>query len=144
MTRAELINPPRETADRVLSLGQVVREAEQVNLDLAAADRTVAAGMQLIRETRAALLPQLSVFGQQAVIDRDRAAASFGSQGQSQTAGTLSFSQLLYSEQAQAGYTIEKLLQESREQDRAELRLDVVLEAAQAYLNVLHHIYEIL
>lgn len=137
LTEAELISQPRETADRMLSLASVVREAENANLDLRAADRTVAAGMQLVRESRAPLRPQLDVSGRETIIDRDRAAASFGSQGQSQVSGSLGFTQLLYSEPARAGYAIEQELQLSREGERAELRLDVVFEAAQAYLDVL-------
>ena len=137
LTEAELISQPRETADRMLSLAGVVREAENANLDLRAADRTVAAGVQLVREARAPLRPQLDVTGRETIIDRDRAVSSFGSQGQSQVSGSLGFTQLLYSEPARAGYAIEKELQLSREGQRAELRLDVVLEAAQAYLDVL-------
>lgn len=137
LTEAELISQPRDTAERVLSLAAVVREAETANLDLRAADRTVAAGVQLVREARAPLLPQLDVTGRETVIDRDRAESSFGAQGQSQVAGSLGFSQLIYSEPARAGYAIEKQLQLSREGERAQLRLDVVLEAAQAYLDVL-------
>ncbi len=137
MTEAELIGQPQREGIRKLSLGAVVHEAEQVNLDLVAADRTVAAGEQQVREARSNLLPQLEVSARQVIIDKDRAAASFGSTGQFQTTGSFGLTQLIYSEQARAGYDIEQRLQRSREQERSQLRLDVILEAAQAYLNVL-------
>ncbi len=137
LTEADLLFQPREQAARSLSLARVVREASQVNLDLAAADRNVAAGLQLVREARSPLLPQMEVSGQGLFIDRDRAEASFGSQGQRQASGSLGVSQLLYSENARAGYDIERSLQNLRGEERAQLRLDVILEAAEGYLNVL-------
>ena len=137
LTEAELLLDQQRPIERQLSLADVVQAAEQANLDLATADRTVAAGLQDVQLARSNLRPQLQVSGQDVVIDRDRAAASFGSMGQNQVSGSLSFSQLLYSEQARAGYTVEQRLQESRELERATLRLDVILEAAQSYLDVL-------
>ncbi|MBI1357494.1 MAG: hypothetical protein GC160_24395 [Acidobacteria bacterium] len=137
LTEADLLNEARTGAGRTLSLAHVIREAGEVNLDLAAANRTVAAGLQSVREARARLRPQVSVSGLGSFIDRDRAEAGLGRQGQAQTAGSLGVSQLIYSENVRAGYDIEKQLQTTREQDRAQLRLDVILQAAESYLNVL-------
>ena len=137
LTEADLINEVREVAPRHLSLAEVVRQASQVNLDLAAADRTVTAGMERVRQARANLRPQVDVSGRSLLIDKDRAEASFGSQGQTQVSGTLGFDQLIYSEQARAGYDIEKSFQDLRVEELRQLRLDVVLEAAESYLNVL-------
>ena len=137
MTEAELLLDQERPIDRRLSLADVVQAAERANLDLATADRTVAVGLQDVQLARSNLRPQLQASGQDVVIDRDRAASSFGAVGQNQVSGSLSFSQLLYSEQAWAGYTVEQRLQESRELERATLRLDVILDAAQSYLDVL-------
>ena len=138
LTEAQVINDaPGDTVSRRLSLAAVLREAESVNLDLAAADRAVMAGMQLVREARSGLLPQLDVSGSGLFIDKDRAEASFGSQGQRQISGSAGFSQLIYSERVRAGYDIEGRLQTRREEERGQLRLDVILEAAQSYLDVL-------
>ena len=46
-------------------------------------------------------------------------------------------SQLIYSEKAWAGYTVEQHLQTSREQGRDAVKLDIIQAAATAYLNVL-------
>jgi len=137
LTEAELIDAREESQPRKLSLGETVRQAGQVNLDIAVADRTVAAGLQRVRESRSNLGPQFQVSARDAVIDRDRAQSSFGAVGQNQVAGSLTFTQILYSEQARAGYDIERNLQGLREQERSQVRLDVILEASTAYLTVL-------
>lgn len=137
LTEAELLHDEERPAERLLSLVDVLKEAERVNLDLAAADRTVAAGLQEVRIARSRLRPQIEASGSDIVIDSDRAGASFGSQGKNQLAGSLSISQILYSEQVRAGYSVERTLQVARELERSQLRLDVILDAAQAYLDVL-------
>ena len=137
LTEAELLNETRTEAARSLSFAGVVREAGRVNLDLAVADRTVAAGLQRVEEARAGLRPRIEVSGLGVLIDQDRAESSFGSQGQRQVTGTAQVSQLIYSDQVRAGYDIERNLQDLRQEERAQLRLDVILEAAESYLNVL-------
>ena len=44
---------------------------------------------------------------------------------------------MIYSDRVWASYGIEKNFQDLREEERAELRLDIILEAAESYLNVL-------
>ena len=136
-TEADLLNDTPKRVARSLSLSGVVREAERVNLDLVAADRTVVAGLQLVREAKSPMLPQVDVSGLGSFIDEDRARSSFGTQGQRRVSGSLGLSQLIYSDQVRASYEIEGHLQNRREEDRSQLRLDVILEAAESYLNVL-------
>ena len=137
MTEAELLNEEPTQAARTVSLSDVVREASQVNLDLLVADRNVAAGLQLVRQARARLLPQFSISGAGSVIDKDRADQLLGLNPQRRGAAGTSFNQLIYSDDVKAGYDIERNLQDLRSEERAQLRLDVVLEAAESYLNVL-------
>ena len=137
MTEADLLNEERTQAVRSISLSDVVREASQVNLDLLVADRNVAAGLRLVRQARARLLPQLSIAGSGSVIDQDRADQLLGLNPERRGAAGTSFSQLIYSEDVKAGYDIERNLQDLRAEEREQLRLDVVLEAAESYLNVL-------
>ena len=86
---------------------------------------------------RSSLLPYVeSRFGG-TVTREETAAASLGQQPQRQLDGGLSFSVPLYSEQAWAGYGSERRLQQGREAGREQTRLDVVLDAAQAYISVL-------
>ena len=105
---AELLNQEVNQGARTLSLPSVVRESSLVNLDLAAADRTVAAGKQTVREAKSALLPRFDLFGSVRQVDRDRASFIIP---ENQLGVGLSASQLIYSDQAWAGFDIEKNLQ---------------------------------
>ena len=137
MTEAELLHDAPRNVTRRLGLASAVREALAANLDLAAADRSVAAGRQAVRGARAALLPQVTASSGIEAIDPDRAASSLGLQPAWTAAGSVGVSQLLYSDRARARATIERHLQTSREQAREEQRLDVAHGAAVGYLNVL-------
>jgi outer membrane protein TolC len=137
LTEADLIGVDSVAASDTLTLATAMRDAAATNLDLAAANLEVASGTQSVRLARANLLPQIeSEIGETFTRDKT-AAASLGQQPQRQVDGSVSFSLPLYSEQAWAGYGVEQRLQRGREADRNQLRLDVVLDAAEAYLSVL-------
>ncbi|MCZ6878326.1 MAG: TolC family protein, partial [Acidobacteria bacterium] len=135
LIEADLLNEEVSQAARTLSLSGVVREASTVNLDLAVADRTVAAGLDLVRKARSPLLPRLDLVGAATFIDEDRAFLPIS--GKRQYLGSLRVSQLIYSDRVWANYGIQQNFQDLREGKRAELRLDIILEAAESYLNVL-------
>jgi outer membrane protein TolC len=137
VTESVLLNERAQEVARTWNLGNAVREAVQVNLDLAARNQFVSAGESDVTRARARLLPQLEISSFGAVIDEDRASASFGQQSQRTLSGSATFSQLLFSESAWADYSARRSLQDSREYDRDALALDISLEAATAYLNVL-------
>ena len=132
LTDADLLGEAAAPAARLLSLFSVVEEAVKVNLDLAAAERRIDAGLRLVREARAPLLPQVRLSGGSSKVSGP--SAVFGDR---QVSGSLGVSQLLYSEQVRASYDIERQTQIAREEETLQLRLDVVLEAAQSYLDVL-------
>jgi outer membrane protein len=137
LTEADLVGTDSVAAADTLTLATAMRDAAATNLDLAAANLEVASGSQNVRLARANLLPQIeSEIGETFTRDKT-AAASLGQQPERQVDGSISFSVPLYSEQAWAGYGVEQRLQRGREADRNELRLDVVLDAAEAYLGVL-------
>ena len=135
LIEADLLHEEVTQAARTLSLSGVVREASTVNLDLAVADRTVAAGLEGVREVRSPLLPRVDLVGAATFIPENRAFLPIS--GQQQYLGSLRASQLIYSDRVWASYGIEKSFQNLREEERAELRLDIILEAAESYLNVL-------
>ncbi|MCG8632711.1 MAG: TolC family protein, partial [Desulfobacterales bacterium] len=137
LTEADLLHEEDESTDRTLDIRQAVAEALFANPDLAAATRDVQAGMEQVQEARSALFPQLGIGTDARIIDDDRAAASLGTAAQREWTGTLTASQLLYSDKAWAGYDIEKLRQSAREQGREAVELDIVRAASTAYLNVL-------
>ncbi len=137
ITEAVLINEERAEIKRKLDLRSAVREAIDTNLDLAAKEKFVAAGAQNIKEARSKLLPSLNLSGTGLVIDKDRAEASFGSQAERSLSGSLTATQVLFSEPAWANLSIQKSFQKTREQDLEQLKLDIALAASIAYLNVL-------
>lgn len=137
MTEAELIDEKRTDIERHLTLDQAVREALKANLDLSAAERNVAAGQQAVKEARSPLLPQIGIGSGARAIDEDRAEISLGASPQRAWTGSASGTQLIYSERAWAGYTVEKHNQTARVMERDTVRLNIMQQAAGAYLNVL-------
>jgi outer membrane protein TolC len=137
MNEAELLNEQQEEIQRRLTLKSVVLEAVQANLDLTAKNYFVDAGTHTVKQARSNLLPQLDISGTALLIDDDRAAASFGSQAEKTVTGSAVVSQLIYSEQAWANYSIQRHIQKTREQDRRELQLDIAKGAGTVYLDVL-------
>ncbi|MBW2392609.1 MAG: TolC family protein [Deltaproteobacteria bacterium] len=123
--------------ERRLSLESAVREAIAANLDLAAQNRNVAAGEQVVYEARSFLLPRIDLDAQGAVIDDDRAEQSRGLTPERSFTGSVTATQLLYDEDSWSNYSVEKKLQTSREEQRDTVELDIIRNSAVAYLDVL-------
>jgi len=136
LTRAELLYDEPEPSGPPLTLANAVRDALDVNLSLRVAQLNVTAGKQDIRQARSALLPQIGLGGRRVTIEEDDAMAIPG-RAERTTSGSLTLDQTLYSEPAWANLEIQKQLQSVRENEREQLRLDIVLETAQTYLDVL-------
>jgi len=134
---AELLHEEAAGGERKVSLFDAVQEAVRANLDLAEQERAVAAGAEEVKKARARLLPSLELQAAGRILDADRAEASFGAEAERKAEATAALSQALFSEPAWAALSIEKRLQEAREFERDERRLDVVLLAATAYLDLL-------
>jgi outer membrane protein TolC len=137
MLSADLVNEDEETFDRTWTLDEVARESIEANLDLRAREREVAAAVQDVREARSSLLPQLDATATGVVIDDDRAEASFGQQAERTLTGSLTLSQVLWSQGARGNVTVQEALQASRSEELEAEELDVVLDATRALLNVL-------
>src|SRR5262249_44685617 len=137
LTDADVVGVDSVGPADTLTLADAMRAAASTNLDLLAANLDVASGRQNVRLARANLLPQIeSEFGE-TFTREGTASASLGQQPERLVDGSVSFSVPLYSEKAWAGYGSEQRLQRGREAERDQLRLDVVLDAAEAYLSVL-------
>ncbi|NIS75133.1 MAG: TolC family protein [Deltaproteobacteria bacterium] len=137
LTEADLINEEVPDIPRRVTLESAVNEALAANLDLAAANREVAAGEEEVRISRSVMFPQvdLSVLG--VIIDDDRAGASLGSQAERTLSGSATLTQLIYSEDARSNYDVRRSIQAGREQERTRVLLDIIFEAAVDYLNLL-------
>jgi outer membrane protein TolC/ABC-type uncharacterized transport system substrate-binding protein len=145
MSGADLLHEEETEGVGVMRLTEAVEVAERASLGLAAFDRQVAAGRQTVEEAKGGVRPQVLVSASGILIDEDRAAASFGLQAERSFAASLGLDQVIYSEPVFANITIQKRLQENLEVQQEILRLDVVQEAATAFLIVLRAqgLYEI-
>ena len=137
LTEADLIDEER-VQGRFLTIEKTIQEANLVNLDLAAADRALAAGEEQVVQARSPLLPQIDLGVQGVVVDQDRAQASLGIVPERSVSGGATLSQSIYVDETWAGYDVQKYLQDSRLEGRESLRLDVTRDAANAYLEVLN------
>jgi len=136
LTSAELLHEEPEVSGPPLSLSGAVSEAVKLNLNIRIAQANVAAGKENIRQARSSLLPQIGIGGRHDTIEEDDAAAIPGS-AQRTASGSLRLDQTLYSEPALANLTVQRQLQSARESDSEQVRLDIVLETAQAYFDIL-------
>lgn len=137
LTEAELIDGEPVDVKQRLNITMAMNEALTANLDLAAENRSVEAGLSRVKEARSSLLPQLNLDTQAIMVDDDRAYAYSGMLPERQWTGTVQATQLIYSDKAWASYSIEKSLQNSRKMGRDTVQLDIQQAAAGAYLNVL-------
>ncbi len=136
LTRAELLHEEPEGTEPPLTLTGAVREAVELNLNLRIARSGVVAGRENIAQARSALLPQIGLSGRSLLIDEDDALAVPG-QSELTTSGSITLDQIIYSEPAWANLAIQERLQLAREHEREQVRLDIVLETTQTYLDVL-------
>jgi outer membrane protein TolC/ABC-type uncharacterized transport system substrate-binding protein len=137
ITEAEIIDEERKVVPRKISFPDVAVEALRVNLEIAAKEHYVAAGAGDVSRAWSHLLPSVEASGLGIVIDKDRAEASFGTMAEKTISGSISASQILFSEPLFANLSIQKYLQNSREYEREQLKLDIAHGALAAYLNVL-------
>ena len=135
-TEAELLNQEDESSP-LLTLPDAVEQAVGANLDYLASFRAVAAEEQRVREARAPLLPQLNADLTGLSVDPTRAEQSFGQQPRNTFTGALVFNQLIYSDAARTGLSVQERLLEATDYDRETIRLDVTQAASVGYLNVL-------
>ena len=137
LTEADLIDDEESESGIKLDLATVINDAVKVNLDLLAKKKTTEANFENIAIARSNLFPQFEITGTGLMIDEDRAEASFGSQPERTLTGSITATQLIYSEPAWANLSIQNSLQESKEFELKQLKLDISLYAAEAFLNVL-------
>ncbi len=136
LTEAEVLYED-DPVEATLSLEESMREAVARNLDLAARHEEVRAGLQRVREARSALLPELEVRAEAVQIDADRALASGGTASERSATGSLVLRQLLYDDDAWAGFDVEKERQVARRAARRELELNITRDGAVGFLDVL-------
>ncbi|MFC2115776.1 ABC transporter substrate binding protein [Bacteroidota bacterium] len=137
LSQAEILFEEEREHARMLTFPGLIAELLENNLNLRVASQEVLAGSNEINKARSNLLPQVNVSASNIIIDKTRAEGSFGMNAQKSTIGSGQLSQILFSEPAFAKVRIEKILQEKRNYDFSQKELDLVLQAGEAYMNVL-------
>ncbi len=128
-------DPVPPGAERV-DLAEVMARVQSQNRDIAATEAAVAAGAEQVGVAKGELLPQIGIGLDGYVIDK-ASASYFPTAAERTFSGGASLTQLIWSDRAWAGYSIEKHLQDARVGELNKVRLDVGLEGASAYVEVL-------
>jgi outer membrane protein TolC len=123
-------------ADPEISLPDAAREALAANLDLVAQGQQLAADREEIGLARSKLLPQLGVGARAQQLGQERADSLRGNNTSRSVLMAAGLSQVLYDEEAWAGFTIQKHVYDSQAQQFEASRLGVIQEAAGAFLEL--------
>lgn len=134
---AILLNANEIDTDRSLSLQTAILEALDKNLSLKVAGIDPLLAEKDIETAQSEWLPQLDVNTSLALLDPTSATNSFGTKGRVNWMAGSALSQLVYAEPALANVAIQKLLQKGEAAGLKTTQLDVVIDAATSYLNVL-------
>ncbi len=137
LNEAVLLNEEAQPTGPLLSLSDVALQAVRLNLDLRAAALGLAGDETSIKEARAKLLPQINAGITHSMIDDSSNAVKSGFVAEQATTAAITISQLIYSDQVRANVEIQRYLQANRKAMYRQLELDIVLEATQAFLNLL-------
>ena len=135
MAEARLINDQSGTRGPLITLEGAMRDAVRANLDLMAQGIEIDASYEGIKVSRGNWLPQAGADAD-FLINDPAVSNSFG-QAQRQFTWGISGSQLLYSAQGHADLRFRRDTYWSTEHNYIAARLDTMLEAGEAYLNVL-------
>ncbi|MDX1699633.1 MAG: TolC family protein, partial [Melioribacteraceae bacterium] len=137
LIEADLINEEESDIGSSLDLKSVMNLVISNNLDLLSRKKNISASAENVNIAKSNLLPQIDMSATGLLIDKDRAESSFGSQPEKTITGRITATQLLFSEPAWANLSIQNSLQKSKEFEFEQLKLDISLLAAVAFLNVL-------
>jgi len=134
---ARFLKADEPTSDRRLSLQEIIAEGLQSNLDLRIEKRNVDLAGQDMRRAKSSLLPTVETATTLLQIDPDAAERAFGQQPERTGAGTGTVQQVLFSERVFANVKIQQYLAEAARHQADLVALDVVLNLATAYFNIL-------
>ncbi len=137
MSEALLLNVNTSRTGRKLSLKGVITEALQNNLGLKASEPNPLIAQKDLALAKAEFLPQVDASSSVVLIDENSVASSFGTRGRVNWLASGTLSQLIFSEPALANVAIQELFQMGEEAALQETQLDVIIDAATAFLNVL-------
>jgi len=135
MAEARLINDQSGTRGPLITLETAMRDAVRANLDLMAQGIEIDASYEGVKVSRGDWLPQAGADAD--FLINDPAVSNSLGQAERQFTWGISGSQLLYSPGSHATLRFRRDTYWSTEHDYMAARLDTMLEAGEAYLNVL-------
>ena len=134
---ARFLKADEPTADRRLSLQEIIAEGLQRNLDLRIEKRNVELAGQDMRQAESSLLPTVEASTTLLQIDPDAAERALGQQPERTGVGTGTVQQVLFSEPVLANIKIQQYLAEAARHRADLVALDVVLNLSTAYFDIL-------
>jgi outer membrane protein TolC len=127
---------PAGASDGKLSLTEAVRQALEANLNLAAQRRVLAAGRQQVNVARSELLPQIDLGARAQHLDDERSDGDPDSVIERSAAVAAGITQVLYDENAWAGFDIQQQVYDAQRSQYETSRLGSVRDAANAFLQL--------
>ena len=134
---ARFLKADEPVTDRRLSLREIVAEGLQNNLDLRIERHNVDLADQDVRRAKSSLLPTVEATATLLQVDSEVAERALGQQPERTGAGTGTVQQVLFSEQVFANIKIQQYLAEAARHQADLVALDVVLNLATAYFDIL-------
>jgi len=137
LAKAELVNEFPEEGVPVINLLDVMHKAMTASLDLKIEEGAVKSAKEDVSLAHTNFFPSLTLGATGVQINKKGAESSFGQQAERTLSGIASVEQLIFSEQAIGNVTIQKHQLRGVEYGYEQVKLDVILNAAVAYFNVL-------
>ncbi|MEL6625159.1 MAG: TolC family protein [Bacteroidota bacterium] len=135
--QARLLNVATPPDAPTLDLRTAIAQGLMQNLSFQISQLETESGKETVKLAVAELLPELSLGTSFAAIDQARSAASFGSTQPYTWSASAQLDQVLLAEPLLANMRIQQLVQASRVASQNQTELDVILEVAEAYFNIL-------
>lgn len=137
MSEATLVNLENIQTDNTLSLQEAIARALQSNLQIRIEEADVAISGTEIDLAKADLLPELEVSTSLAIFDEQTTFTYQGAQGRTNWLASGELTQVLFAEPILANVAINKMLKMSEEKELLQTQLDVIIDVANAYMNIL-------
>ncbi|MEM9338056.1 MAG: TolC family protein [Bacteroidota bacterium] len=137
LAEAVLINEERDDIARTINIFDAISEGLEQNLDVEVARKDVEIVEEDATIAKSFLMPELNASASHTVVDENTANAGFGQNPQNKGAGSLQLSQTVFSEQVLANNRIQQYLLAAQKEALEVQSLDVVLDVATVYLNLM-------
>jgi outer membrane protein len=137
LSQAELLNEFQNKNAELLDLKQVMQQAVEANLALKIQELIVKSDEKDVDLAKSKYLPTFTISANGVQIDKNRAEKVLGTTAERTISGKVSLEQVIYSEPALANISIQEHLLTASEQYQEQVKLDIMLEAGEAYFNIL-------